>query len=39
MYDCVRREKAIRRNPKFFNHVKGNWTGLEERCGAIIRNE
>jgi hypothetical protein len=39
MYDCSPPEKAIRNNPKFFNHVKGNWTGLEERCGAIIRNE
>ena len=29
-------ERAIVSRPKFFNHIKANYTGLEERCGNIF---
>ena len=37
MYDVVKAEKAPKNRKRFYNQVKGNWTGLEERCGAIMK--
>ena len=36
MFDVVKSDRAPHRRKKLFNNIKGNWTGLEERCGAVF---
>jgi hypothetical protein len=36
MFDVVKSDRAPHRRKKLFNKIKGNWTGLEERCGAVF---
>ena len=35
MFDCINRPKVTKHPTKFFNLMKTNWTGLEDRCGFL----
>ena len=39
MYDVIKSERAPKRLKRLYKTVKGNYTGLEDRCGAVFKGE